>query len=477
MKKYLFILTVICLSIPVFAQTLSSPESIVIDYSNSYQTDHTVYVSNAGNGQILKRPYSGTEYTVFASGLGSVRGLFIREGILYGASSQGLVRYNLSTGQSIGTVQIIGSTFLNDVVADSSGNIYISDNQAHKIFKYEIVAGVVSIFVGANIQSPNGMVFDSVQNRLLLVSFRANSPIQAIQLPGGEVSLAAETNLGNLDGIGIDDNRCIYFSSWQTNSVYRMSSISAVPVQVWTGLSGPADFFITRKTGLYTKNEILIPKMNANSVVSYHLPNFIRDFDVLYLLKYPDLGVQWRSYFELGLDGYYVYINTDGINDFAQAEFALDDFIPAQNIANAEYGPFYGIDAYFPYWNQLWWIRMIETDGAEHIFGPYEAIWVENSDNIAVQQTDTAFVYPNPLSDKSVLVFELEKSENVGIDIFDVKGRRILQKNIGTFSKGKQEIALSQLGLKASELAGGVYLCMVRAGNRTMSSKLTVVKR
>ncbi|MBN2829231.1 MAG: SMP-30/gluconolactonase/LRE family protein, partial [Candidatus Cloacimonetes bacterium] len=264
MRKVYVILAVLIIVVSLNGQTLNNPESIVYDFSTEWR-----YISNNGNGSII-RDHNDEQYAYFYQGLGGVRGLYIHERTLYAATNLGLSIFDLNTEQLISNVSIPESVFLNDVVADDSGNLYLSDTQAHKIFKYVISSGQVSTFISTGIQSPNGMVFDATENRILLVSFRANSPIQAINLPGGEVSTVLTTTIGNLDGIGIDMNGAIYFSSWQTNSVYRLTGLSATPDQIWTGLSGPADFFLYEETsmsntGLHNDCQIWIPKMNNNA--------------------------------------------------------------------------------------------------------------------------------------------------------------------------------------------------------------------
>jgi len=470
--RVMMVLLFLCVSILALGQALNSPESVVVDYSNSYM-DY-MYVSNVGNGQILKKAYYDTEYTVFASGLGSVRGLCIYDHILYANCNLGLARFDLITQQNIGNVVVPGSMFLNDVIADSSGNIYMSDGQANKIFKYNIANGTVGSFISTGVQNPNGMAFDTPNNRILLVSYRANSPIQAIQLPNGELSTVLTTNIGNLDGIGIDGNGAIYFSSWQTNSIYRMTSINAYPVQVWTGLSGPADFFLTRETLYYfDNNDIVIPNMNSNTMSVYHLPNFVRDFYALYVSKYPELGVQWRSYFEVDLEGYYVYVSTSG-NDFSLAELVTDSIITAQNTLDTEYGP-YDWNFNYPI-GQFWWIQSNEMDGTEHLFGPFQAIGVENEDIVTTPIVNYFNVYPNPVIDNSILSFELTKNEEVIISIYDVKGRCILKKHLGVIEKGKQTINLNSAGLDFSGLASGIYFCRLLAGKQVLSRKISIIK-
>lgn len=465
MKQIILTILIAFLAYPAFCQTLSSPESIEYDYSTNYR-----FISNAGNGSIL-RDHGDGQYQYFYQGLGGVRGLHIHENMLYAASNLGLAIFNLQTDQHVTNVSIPGAVFLNDVVADSSGNIYISDNQAHKIFKYDIDTGMVSTFVNSGIQSPNGMAFDAPNNRILLVSFRANSPLQAIQLPAGEISILMTTTIGNMDGIGIDANGTIFFSSWQTNSIYRLASLASIPVQVWTGLSGPADFYLYSLTELgyfssSTTAQIWIPKMNANAIAQYDLPNIITYFEA-YMSAEGESGnpswgdIDWTTAWETGLLGYNFYYSDDvSIPDFEQAIQYNTELIPATN-TSAEHQYHLDIEDHFA---RLWWIENIEADGTSIVTGPYNATIVANDDMTETSKLEMR-VYPNPVTVNSRLSMQIEKAGAVEISFYDLKGRKICSSSELTLSAGQHELALNEVLAGYQHLPTGMYLCKVQSGN------------
>ena len=72
-------------------------------------------------------------------------------------------------------------------------------------------------FVGSGITAPNGLFYDGEQERLLLVSFRGHSPVQAIALADSTVSTVITTDFDNLDGIARDNQGRFYISSWGTS--------------------------------------------------------------------------------------------------------------------------------------------------------------------------------------------------------------------------------------------------------------------
>lgn len=478
MKSIMLIVLLVILSIPVWGQTLNNPESVVISYHDDGMPSR-LYISNSGNGQILKTSFSLSTYTVFASGLGSVRGLCITNNILYAASDLGLARYDLITELSIGTVEIPGSVFLNDVVADSSGNIYISDTQAHKIFKYNVAEGIVSTLVNAGIQNPNGMVFDAKNNRILLVSFRANSPIQSIQLPDGSVSTILNTSIGNLDGIGFDDNGVIYFSSWETNSIYRLTSLTANPIPIWTGLSGPADFSF----GTTCFNDphfyraypfIFIPNMNSNEIIRYEVPNLIKQFQGFstYSNEYHwCYSANWRVTDEVSLRGFYLYISSiyDTLN--INNAFCISNLIPPNDFGT------YSFSDYGCYYTDYWWIKLVETDSTEHVFGPFSSYNIVGSeDQTSIPAINDISFNPNPVTSNSVLTFALSKDDNAEVSIYDAKGRKVCHKSLGFLKSGKHEISLSALGFQVNVVANGIYFVKLKSGGKQIYRKLIVKK-
>lgn len=254
--KHLALITILAaVWISLAAQGLNRPESVAFDPGSGY-----FFVSNTGNGSIVMTKDLKT-YSYLTQNKGRVRGLFISGRNLYAASDKGLLVFDLDGQTLLQTVPVPGSSFLNDVVADGEGNIYITDNQAHKIFKYVPDSGVVSTSVGKGIQGPNGIIYDAKKNRLLFVSLRPKSPIQAISLPGGAVTTFKATQNGNLDGLGMDKAGNMYFSSWETSSVYRLKDQNSAPVRIVKNLSGPADFFVFEYEGTLS---LLIPELTGS---------------------------------------------------------------------------------------------------------------------------------------------------------------------------------------------------------------------
>ncbi len=68
-------------------------------------------------------------------------------------------------------------------------------------------------------------------------------------------------------------------------------------------------------------------------------------------------------------------------------------------------------------------------------------------------------VYPNPTSADMTIQFDLERSTDVLLELFDPLGRRILLRNESGLPKGTNEIVLSRLTIK--NIASGVYYLKV----------------
>jgi hypothetical protein len=89
-------------------------------------------------------------------------------------------------------------------------------------------------------------------------------------------------------------------------------------------------------------------------------------------------------------------------------------------------------------------------------------------------QISTPFLmqnFPNPFNPTTVISFQLPKSEHVSLKVYDELGREIAvlvdeQKSAGFYN----------ITFNGNNLASGIYLCKLIAGNFTDTKKLMLLK-
>jgi hypothetical protein len=253
-KSILFIVlpAILCWFLPTgFAQNLlSNPESIEFDFHNN-----SYYVSNWGDGNIIRIDTSGQQ-SFFHTGFTRLCGLYKYGTTLYAAANLdpyvGVYGLSVSTGQIVVEIPIPSTGLLNDITSDTSGNLYVTDFYDSKIYKIRLSDYAVSLFVGEGLGNPNGIVFDIIHNRLLAAcQGETGRPIRAISLADSSVSVLVNTYYDGVDGLAFDNENRLYFSTWQTNAVYRYDTTYAnEPELVADGYNGPADIYINRLSNL-----------------------------------------------------------------------------------------------------------------------------------------------------------------------------------------------------------------------------------
>lgn len=235
---------------------LNNPESVV--YDSLYDR---YLISNTGNGGIIQITDAG-DTLVFASPSSSCRGLLIIDANLFVAGEHGIAMIALSSGSSVWTLAILEMVFLNDITTDGNGYLYVTDWGAGRIYKIKISDQTYSTFVSSGLSYPNGIIYDSIDNRLVLVSSENNIPIQAVNLADSSLSTVIDPGFYGLDGIVRDHEGNYYISEWPTNSIYRFeATFSEPPVVVSSGHDGPADIFLNPEDDV-----LAIPNYNSNTV-------------------------------------------------------------------------------------------------------------------------------------------------------------------------------------------------------------------
>jgi DNA-binding beta-propeller fold protein YncE len=113
----------------------------------------------------------------WVTGLDAPKGISISNdgSKLYVSDITNLVEIDIANGKVIKRFNAPGSSFLNDVVSDNKGNIYVSDTSTNTIYKLDVNHGNSTSSLESWLQSPklngpNGLHIDNNKNKLIVVS-------------------------------------------------------------------------------------------------------------------------------------------------------------------------------------------------------------------------------------------------------------------------------------------------------------------
>ena len=85
-------------------------------------------------------------------------------------------------------------------------------------------------------------------------------------------------------------------------------------------------------------------------------------------------------------------------------------------------------------------------------------------------------IFPNPFNSRTVINYELPYEEFVKISIYDILGRKIKTIFQGNQLPGFKSITWDATNENKENVSGGVYLCIVQAGNIVKSTKMLFLK-
>jgi sugar lactone lactonase YvrE len=250
---------------------LATPESVVVG------ADGRVYVSEIGafgtdgDGRVAVIGASGKPEP-FAGGMDDPKGLAAVGSTLY-VADKNLIRKIDKQGRASVFVKPEAfpqpPMFLNDLVADASGNLYVSDSgdieKGGKGAIFRVTsAGKVSLVISEarnpSIKSPNGLLFER-PGKLLVVDF-ATGELLRLDLAKGSVEKIAD-GFGGGDGLARDAGGMLYISDWKNGRVWKLNlrQKDAKPEAYGQAFKASADITLS-KDGKY----IVVPDMKAGSV-------------------------------------------------------------------------------------------------------------------------------------------------------------------------------------------------------------------
>ncbi len=251
-------------------QGLKTPESFIVDpQSGEY------YLSNV-NGQPLEKDNNGfitrldpqgkvlklrfIDQSIPGVTLNAPKGLAIIGNALYATDIDTVRAFDKKTGKPLRTIDVsaFGPKFLNDLVADGQGNLYVSDMTAQMILRIDTAGDVVALIaLDPDKGGPNGLVIHPKTGHLL-VAMGDSGQIAEVTPESKLRTYVKHPDWKNLDGLAAEPDGTLYVSSFTGGKVYRIGPDLKVTV-FREGLRTPADI------GLDLKNRLLlIPSFEGN---------------------------------------------------------------------------------------------------------------------------------------------------------------------------------------------------------------------
>jgi hypothetical protein len=220
---------------------IANPESVVFDHERGR---YLVSNTNGNNAGFITAIDGDKNMSYFIENMGSPLGMCIAEDklLVSEADSDSIFGFNLETSEKVFAIRINATGNLDGQAYDNNGHLYVIDTYG-RIFKVYLETGKFSLFVSNGLmQYPQDCIYDSVNNRLIVVGWSSQSDIIGVNLEDSTTYTIKETFYGYYDGITQDQFGNVYLSShYNMGLVLRYSpDFSGDPEIISTNHDEPA---------------------------------------------------------------------------------------------------------------------------------------------------------------------------------------------------------------------------------------------
>lgn len=241
-----------------------TPESVFYDFKRN-----VCYVSNVNgtpskadkNGFISKLSLDGKIIKLkWIKKLDAPKGMGMYKDKLYVADIKRVVEIDLEKGSISKIIPVENAIFLNDILIDRKGNIYVSDTQAEKIFMIKDDKAEIWLAT-AEIKKPNGMCFNN--NEMLI---GCENSIVRVDEKTKSVRMFAEKT-GTIDGITAGEKGFVLISDFygKISAVFPPKAVINLLDTSKKNINSTDIFYIQEKKLL------LVPTFRDNRVMAYEV--------------------------------------------------------------------------------------------------------------------------------------------------------------------------------------------------------------
>jgi outer membrane protein assembly factor BamB len=225
------------------------------------------YISNKGNGRILVGPMGGP-YSTLTTSVSSPHGLEVIADTVYVCDGGAIKAFQLPGGALVNTYNISGATFLNGLTSDRDHMLWFTDFNQSRIHSLDLSTGQEQVIVANTGTTPNGIIYDEDNNRLIIVNWGNNADILEYNLGSNSLStLVNGTGLNNCDGVALGCDGLFYVSSWGASAIHTFNNdFSVGPTLFVNGLSQPSDIYYNALS-----DTVVSPNFGSNTVTFHEV--------------------------------------------------------------------------------------------------------------------------------------------------------------------------------------------------------------
>ncbi len=217
------------------ANGFANPESTLPDTKGG-----VIYVSNVngkpdekdGNGSISKLSLDGkTAEHGWVTGLNAPKGLALAGGKLYAADIGELVEIDTASGKIVNRYAAKDAKFLNDVTADTAGNVYVSDMATNTIWR--LADGKFEVWLHDDkLENPNGLLVEGDAIRVAAwgsvtdnSDARPAGHLLSVSLADKSITPLGKSKIaGHFDGLEALGGGAYLLSDWFAGNVWRIGA-------------------------------------------------------------------------------------------------------------------------------------------------------------------------------------------------------------------------------------------------------------